>query len=182
MYILDYFIEWWNLRPRRLRKPNVNDLDLYFVEDAHEKLLRILNFRRRVPIFITGRQNDLYGQAKGLHIYRVLYSVIFIPNTGNDMIFNLAHEMFHEYQHENYGDRYKQMTLEEREIEAEGFAVAYCEHRGLNLAAPDKKMFLPQKIDHIYFSDKTKLNVTDGMPSAVREFANKCFEMFQLDK
>ena len=75
------------------------------------------------------------------------------------------------------------MTKELREIQAHGFAVAYCELMGSIMPGESPDYYLPDIISHKEFSEKTKSRTdSKGMPLAVREYANECKDRFGLHR
>ncbi len=184
MFIIDYLYQWWILRPRNLKQATKEDYTLFEVKETYTEICKILNIKKKLRVYVTGKICRLYECCTGRHKNNKFNPVIFIANTGTEMIYNIAHEMFHEYQYENYGKNFYKISEEEREIEACGFAVAYCEYRWQRKHSKSENEYLPDKIRHISFSDETDKERTedDKMPKRVREFANFCRDKFNIVK
>lgn len=199
MYVVEYLKHWWMLRPQRMK--NYDSLQqgdyrnkygntIYTSAVAYEDLIKVLALKHRPIVYIEGKLEFSFGQPCGLHTYRRLHPVIYLAYTECDLLFNLAHEMYHQYQHEQYPKKFKCMSQEEREIEAQGFAVAFCEHKGMQVAAKDRCIFLPSNVGHIDFSAIVNYNTvteqaTDNrtivIPKAVRLKADAFKNFFKLD-
>lgn len=182
MLIIDYLKEWGNQRPRNLMKFDNETGEQRDLINSHERICKILMLKRRPALYLIGKLNPTYDQPNGIHIFKRLYSAIFIVNSGNLTFFYLAHELYHEYQQEKYINDFYNISDEEREIEADGFAVAYIEYMELNHLIPDRKEFIPQNIDHVFYSTETKNTIKDDMPLKIREFADKVASEFHLKK
>ena len=182
MFIIDYLQHWYWSRPRRLsNSPNPNHgFTLMTLEEEHGKICSTLKLKRHPSVYIEGKTDYYYRQPDGVIIYKRHYSAIFLAYIESDLLFNLAHELYHEYQHENEKSLFR--NDEQHEIEADGFALAWVELRGKNTVGNNYKSFYPQKVGHIYFSEKTATTRNkDGIPIAVRVKADEYWTKFHLE-
>ena len=182
MFIIDYLQQWYWSRPRRLsNSPNPNHgFTLMTLEEEYGKICSTLKLKRHPSVYIEGKTDYYYRQPDGVIIYKRHYSAIFLAYIESDLLFNLAHELYHEYQHENEKSLFR--NDEQHEIEADGFALAWVELRGKNTVGNNYKSFYPQKVGHIYFSEKTATTRNkDGIPIAVRVKADEYWTKFHLE-
>ena len=123
--------------------------------------------------------------SKGVHHPNWWRSTMFITNKEEyeKMPFELAHEMYHEYQYRNRRKEFKDgLTLEECEIQASGFALAYCEILGKLTSADNPDKYLPAEISHKEFSEETKRKTAERKyPLAVVKHADVCAEKFSME-
>lgn len=196
---IEYLSHCGTLRPRRLMDldslssgeyVNLYGATLYELASTYNELVQVLELKHRPRVYIEGKLPDQFGQPSGLHSYRRFRPAIYLAYIKADLFFNLVHEMFHQYQHEKYPKKFKKLSEEQREVEAQGFAVAFCEHKGRHVVANDRCIFLPKSLNHSCFSaeicnDSITITAEDGrvinMPVAVREKADEYRSSFNLD-
>ena len=156
------------------------------LDETYTRLCAILKFKIRPKVYIRANMMtilpDVPRYSEGIHIARPLRSVLYVTHTEalKAMLFTLVHEMYHEYQYRNKKS-FNGITLEEREIQADGFAVAYCEMLGLESGVRNSNVYIPEKVSHIFFSEDTLKNTdSSGIPEKVRIYAEYCKEKFNL--
>lgn len=120
----EYLRYVWNMRPRKL-ETNINytHKDLYYVEKEYAELCKLLKLRSKPVIYLIARWFIIFNQPSGHYIYKKRHSTIYLTNSGDKTVFYLAHEMFHQYQHEQYPLEFKKNNVsrfrEKHEIDAE---------------------------------------------------------------
>lgn len=151
------------------------------MEEALTKICKILNLKRRPNVYIRANiismlPKDIYKSGGGIHTPRRYRSIIYVTYREKVelAIHTLAHELYHEYQYRNE-DFFKNLTYEEKEIQANGFALAFSEMWGYEIE--------PKELMHIYYSDETKKDTDcNGIPNKVIAYAEYCKDTFHLRK
>ena len=181
LYLLKNFLfqEWQKLKPIRLDKENsFYDTDIYDYHNEIIELCEILSIE--VPkTYLVGNMGFFNSNAqKGYIIYKKNPIVFVYYKDDNKAAFTVAHEMYHAYQRAQYPERFTKKGIldewiEQSELEAQAFAVAYMES-----IYPDIKV-APREWEHSVISEDITNNRNEkGEIVVIRTMADEFKKIF----
>lgn len=136
-YKKQFIQEWLRLMPLRIDK----DLKIYKhicalkITRYHQEVLRlckILNIKVPITYLVGDMGNFQRKSLAGYTLYKKKPLVVIYYDASDRWIFTVAHEMYHLYQRSHHPERFTKngvlvKWIEQCEIEAQAFAVAYLE-------------------------------------------------------
>lgn len=160
----------------RLGKSEEDDYKVSSLVDEKKKITEQLGLKKSPQIVVIGR--NVCDQIESEVIYGKKCEIILV--NSEYMIFNLAIAMFKVFLYMTGNNR----NLTESEINrmALGYAVAYCEIRGLNTCKEDAGVFIPSDINAYVAAsgDKSMYEYENGIPETIREYAERCKQMYGM--
>ncbi len=153
--------------------------DARMMKQESRAIQMILGLKRMPDIYIRPQYADYYNQPGGEHIPRkIRKSIIYLDavQATKGGVYNLAHELFHEYQFVMTPDEFRILNKAkyelEHELDAIAFAVAYTEERCAREGWERNRLFPRNGINHISFPSEYKANKDRyGVPEVVRSRA-----------
>lgn len=174
---------------RRLKIINLEDIteetfSIRLLKNNYHKIIEKLRLEIKPQVYISPSLISYGEQPEGIIHHNKRKPIIILKDLDKDMLFNLAHELFHEYQYEHYKGNFIKRNIgeiENHEIEAQSFAIAYCIMVGEDCYNSNYKAYLPQNLGHIQIKDyKLKDKDERGIPVLYIEKIKIYKEKFNL--
>ena len=159
-----YIQEWLKSRPIRIDKNHnmYRYIEAFEIETIHQRMLDICDILSITPpkTYLVG---NIGSYARKSYEGYILYKKqpIIVLYYDAKVIYTMAHELYHAWQRKNCPERYEGNTIkgewvEQSEIEAQSFAIAYLESK-----APYLKL-KPNEWKHRDFSEEVKNNLDEN--------------------